>query len=106
MDSWQSLDLVLVESEEPIFGDGRCGLAPQSCGLLSELNKGKESLFFNAHGCGPRTNRARSRRSIANGVMHLIPRPMQASGILIFFVEVEAISWVTRVCPWASAWAT
>jgi len=58
------------------------------------------------HVCGPRTKRARSRRSISNGVMHLMPRPMQASGILILFVEVDAISWVTIVWPCASDWAT
>jgi hypothetical protein len=52
-----------------------------------------------AHGCDPRTNRALSCRSISNGVMHLTPRLMHASGILILFVDVEAISWVTTVCP-------
>ncbi len=54
----------------------------------------------------PRTKRARSRRSISNGVMHLTPSAMHGSGILIFFVEVDAFSCVTTVCPWASAWAT
>ena len=51
------------------------------------------------HGCAPRINRARSRRSISNGVMHLMPRPMQASGILILRVDAEGISCVTTVCP-------
>ena len=55
------------------------------------------------HGGRSRTNFAFSRRSMAKGVTHLMPRPMQASGTLIFFVEVEAISWVTTVWPWASA---
>ena len=53
-----------------------------------------------------RTNRARSLRSISNGVTHLMRRPMQASGILIFFVEFDATSCVTTVWPWASACAT
>ncbi len=58
------------------------------------------------HSRGSSTNRARSRLSISKGFMHLMPRPMQASGILIFLVEVAATSCVTTVCPWASAWAT
>lgn len=51
------------------------------------------------HSCAPRINRARSRRSISNGVMHLMPRPMQASGILILRVDAEGTSCVTTVCP-------
>lgn len=50
-----------------------------------------------SHGRCPKMKRARSWRSISNGVIHLMPRPMQALGILIFFVEAEAISWVTTV---------
>jgi hypothetical protein len=49
------------------------------------------------HGGGAKTNLACSVRSIAKGVTHLTPRPMQATGILIFFVDVDAISWVTTV---------
>lgn len=44
-------------------------------------------------------NRARSWRSISNGVIHLMPSPMHALGILILFVEGDATSWVTTVCP-------
>ena len=55
------------------------------------------------HSCRPRTNRARSRRSISNRVMHLIPRPMHASGILILRVDAEGTSCVTTVCRPASA---
>jgi hypothetical protein len=55
-------------------------------------------FVFVHHTRGPRTNRARSRRSISNGVMHLIPRPMHASGILILRVEAEGTSCVTTVC--------
>jgi hypothetical protein len=57
-------------------------------------------------GCAARTNRARSRRSISKGVMHLTPRPMHASGILIRRIEAEGTSWVTTVCPPACACAT
>src|SRR5579883_2239478 len=42
-----------------------------------------------ALGDGPRTNRARSRRSISYGLMQVRPRPMQAFGILIFRVESD-----------------
>ena len=45
-------------------------------------------------------------RSISKGVMHLTSSPMHAFGILILFVEGDATSCVTTVCPWASAWAT
>src|SRR6266545_8214714 len=58
------------------------------------------------HRWGPRINRARSSRSSSNGVMHLIPKPMQASGILILRVEAEGISCVTTMCFPACAWAT
>jgi hypothetical protein len=51
---------------------------------------------------GPRTNRALSRLSISNGVTHLMPRPMHASGILILRVDAEGTSWVTIVCSPAS----
>jgi hypothetical protein len=44
------------------------------------------------YGCGTNTNLALSRLSISKGVIHLIPNPIQASGILIFFFDVEAIS--------------
>ena len=60
-------------------------------------------FVYRGHTCGPRTNRARSRRSISNGVMHLIPRPMHASGILILRVDAEGTSCVTTVCWPASA---
>ena len=58
------------------------------------------------YACGPSTNRARSRRSISNGVMTVTPRAMHASGILILFVEFEGRSCVTTTCPWASPCAT
>jgi hypothetical protein len=35
----------------------------------------------------PRTNRARSRRSISYGLMHFTPTPMQALGILILLTD-------------------
>ena len=57
----------------------------------------KRLLVCLSHACRPKTNRARSRRSISNGVMHLMRRPMQTLGIFIFFVVLDAISWVTRV---------
>ncbi len=57
----------------------------------------KDSFGSLAHDAGPKIKRARSRRSISKGVMHLTPRPMHALGILIFLVEAEAISWVTTV---------
>ena len=71
--------------------------------LIAVLKKavfddGFESGFVRAvHSCGPRINRARSRRNISNGVMHLICKPMHASGILILRVEAEGISCVTTV---------
>ena len=37
----------------------------------------------------PNTKRTRSARSISNGVTHEMPRPTQALGILIRFVETE-----------------
>ena len=50
---------------------------------------------FRGHGEAPRTNRARSRRSMSKGLRHLTPRPMQTLGILILFRDGEGISWVT-----------
>jgi hypothetical protein len=45
---------MLVEIEEPMFGDGGCGLlTPQPRGLLSELYKGEKSFSFDAHGTSP-----------------------------------------------------
>jgi hypothetical protein len=58
------------------------------------------------HDHGARTKRARSRRSISNGVMNLMRRPRQASGILILRVDAEGRSCVTTICPAACAWAT
>jgi hypothetical protein len=64
------------------------------------FNNGLEGGFVRlCHCCAPRINRARSRRSISNGVMHLMPRPMQASGILILRVDAEGTSCVTTVSP-------
>jgi hypothetical protein len=54
----------------------------------------------------PRMKRARSFRNISYGVTHLISRPMQTLGILIFLVDGEAISWVTIVCLCAIAKVT
>jgi hypothetical protein len=50
-----------------------------------------------------KTKRARSCRSISNGVMRFTPRPMQTFGILIFFVVGAATSCVTSVCSCATA---
>ncbi len=61
---------------------------------LSEL---VEMVVSPGHGVGPNMKRARSNLSISKGVIHLIPKPMHALGILIFLVEAEAISWVTTV---------
>ena len=55
---------------------------------------------------GPSTNRARSRRSISNGVMHFTPILIHALGILILLTDCSAFSCVTSVCPCASACAT
>lgn len=44
---------------------------------------------------GPRKKRAFSARNMAKGVMHFTPKSMQAFGVLIRFVELAAISWVT-----------
>ena len=87
-----------------IFRAGEKYFSTRSQSITSELRRKYDQLL--KHFYCPSTKRARSRRSISNGVIHLMPRPMQASGILIFFVEGEAFSWVTTVCPWASAWAT
>ena len=50
---------------------------------------------FAAYAEAPRMNRARSRRSMSNGVRHLTPRPMKTLGILILFFDGDGISWVT-----------
>jgi hypothetical protein len=71
--------------------------------VFMESNPSRRRLRVSGHTRGPRTNRARSRRSISNGVMHLIPRPMHASGILILRVDAEGTSCVTTVCWPASA---
>jgi hypothetical protein len=54
----------------------------------------------------PRTHLARSTRSISKGFIQVIPRPMHAFGILIFFTELAGTSCVTTVYPAASACAT
>ena len=63
------------------------------------LHLGFEGTFIGlrAHEASPRTKRARSRRSISYGVMHFVPRPMQASGILILRVDADGTSCVTTV---------
>jgi len=71
-----------------IWRDGDCNFATASQSFSAFLY--------------PKIKRARSVRSISYGLMHLIPSPMQASGIFIFLVEVEATSCVTAVCPYAS----
>ena len=48
-DARQSLDLVLVESEETVCGNGSGWLAPQPSGLLRELDKGEKPISFDAH---------------------------------------------------------
>ena len=79
---------------EALAGDPRIPVLKQV-----RLDDGLEGSFVRTvHGCCPKTNRARSRRSISYGVMHFTPRPMQASGILILRVEAEGISCVTTVC--------
>ena len=55
----------------------------------------RERAYFAA----PNTNLALSLRSMVNGVMTCTPRLMQASGILIFFLDPAATSWVTTVWP-------
>ena len=75
---------------------------------LPEITKSRSGqvVFYGGFKCvfhllfhllAPRIKRARSFRNISYGVTHLISRPMQALGILIFLVDVEAISWVTIV---------
>ena len=49
-DARQSLDLVLVESEETVCGNGSGWLAPQPRGLLREFDKGENPISFDAHG--------------------------------------------------------
>lgn len=88
-------------------------LSLSACFPLSEAKIAFRSLdkvrgavrTTSGYGCG-RTNRARSLRSISNGVMHFTPRPMQASGILIFFVDAAGTSCVTTTWFPACAWAT
>ncbi len=53
----------------------------------------------------PNTNRARSLRSISNGVTHFTPRPIQTLGILTFRNDSAGTSCVTTICEWARAWA-
>jgi len=60
-------------------------------GRFARINY-SERVFMEDYGCGTNTNLALSRLSISKGVIHLIPNPIQASGILIFFFDAEAIS--------------
>ena len=48
----------------------------------------------------------RSILSISYGVTYLTPSPIQTSGILIFRLDPDALSWVTTVCCPARACAT
>ena len=85
------------------------GVGGDTLAVLKKVgfDDGLERGFVRAvHFCGPRMNRARSRRSISNGVTYLMPRPIHASGILIFRFDAEGISCVTTVYPPACAWAT
>ena len=52
-DARQPLDLVLVESEETVCGDGSGWLAPQPSGLLREFDKGEKPISFDAHEASP-----------------------------------------------------
>src|SRR3989344_2446440 len=85
--SWEQRPFLMPVSICPRF--------PTPFGQHDFFYVGFESFFGSlCHFFCPRMNRACSIRSIANGVMHLMPRPMQASGILIFLVEPEATSCV------------
>ena len=48
-DTRQTLDLVLVQGEETVCGDGSGWLAAQPSGVLRELDKGEKPIFFDAH---------------------------------------------------------
>ena len=48
-DARQSLDLVLVESEETVCGNGSGRLASQPRGLLREFDQGEKPISFYAH---------------------------------------------------------
>jgi hypothetical protein len=65
-------------------------LVSRSCANRGSSPTVKEGFGLSFY--GPKMKRARSVRSISYGVTHLIPKPMQESGILIFFVEVDAFS--------------
>jgi hypothetical protein len=67
---------------------------------------GNRITWFGHHEDGPKMKRARSIRSISKGETHLMLRPMQTLGTFIFLGDGWAFSWVTTVCPCASAWAT
>ena len=57
----------------------------------------QRELRCDVHGVAPRTNRARSMRSISNVLTHLTPTPIHTLGILIFFREADRPSSVTTV---------
>ena len=87
---------------EAVWSQGRVAVCEEM-----GFDDGFESSFVRVgHRSGPRTNRALSARSISNGFMHLMPRPMQASGILILRADPDGTSWVTTVCLAEYAWAT
>src|ERR1019366_6738410 len=105
------LRLRLADEPEDDLGED-CPLAVEAVAVHRHVAVGKEMGFDDhfegafvrlGHSRAPKTNRARSRRSISNGVMHLMPRPMHASGILILSVDAEGTSCVTTVCWPASA---